>query len=124
MDKAKRRLVERGRRAQRVRRKIVGTKQRPRLCVRRSIDHIYAQIINDTDGVTIASAASLGKEFSEKTKDENLSKSDVSKIIGEIIAEKAKEKGVTSVIFDRKGYLYHGRIKALAEGARSKGLLF
>ncbi|MDR0308105.1 MAG: 50S ribosomal protein L18 [Chitinispirillales bacterium] len=125
MNSAKRRIVERSRRAARVRKTISGTAERPRLCVRRSINHIYAQIIDDVQGKTLAYAGSTGKEFSAKISGkEKLNKMEVSKIVGEILAEKAVGQGVKAVVFDRKGYLYHGRVKALAEGARSKGLVF
>lgn len=124
MNSAKRRVVERGRRAARVRKSISGTAERPRLCVRRSINHIYAQIIDDVSGKTLASAGSVGKEFTGKAGKEKLNKTDVSKMVGEILAEKAIGAGVKAVVFDRKGYLYHGRVKALAEGARGKGLEF
>lgn len=125
MNHSKIRILERKRRAARVRKKIEGTTQRPRLCVRRSVNHIYAQLVDDVTGVTIAQVASYGKTFSEKAgNDKKLSKTEISKLVGEVIAEKALEKGVSSVVFDRKGYLYHGRVKALAEAARSKGLVF
>jgi large subunit ribosomal protein L18 len=113
------------RRARRIRKKVAGTQQRPRLCVRRSLSHIYAQIIDDQSGRSLVQAGSTNKEIkakvAEKTK---ISKIDVSKLVGELIADKAKEKGVAKVVFDRKGYAYHGRVKALAEAARKKGLQF
>lgn len=125
MNSAKRRSIERARRAARVRKSIFGTAERPRLCVRRSINHIYAQLVDDVSGNTLAYAGSLGKDFAEKTAGKDgLTKTDVSRIVGEMIAEMAVKKGVTSIVFDRKGYLYHGRVKALAEAARSKGLVF
>ncbi len=124
MNRSKKRIIERARRAERVRKKIMGTSERPRMCVRRSLKHIYAQIIDDNSGKTIVQVGSRGKEFSQKTSGKELTKTDISKMVGEMLAEMAKEKGVTSVVFDRKGYLYHGRIKALAEAARSNGLVF
>jgi len=124
MNSAKRRSVERQRRAARVRKSISGTTERPRLSVRRSINHIYAQIVDDVQGKTIAFAGSTGKEFAQKVSGKELSKTDISKIVGEMVAEKAMEQGVKTVVFDRKGYLYHGRVKALAEAARGKGLVF
>ncbi|MDR3012390.1 MAG: 50S ribosomal protein L18 [Chitinispirillales bacterium] len=124
MSIAKRRSLERSRRAARVRKSISGTTERPRLCVRRSINHIYAQVVDDVLGRTIAQVGSVGKEFAAKTSGKTLNKTEVSKIIGEMIAEKAMEQGVKTVVFDRKGYLYHGRVKALAEAARGKGLVF
>ncbi len=125
MNSAKRRSLERARRAARVRKTISGTAERPRLCVRRSINHIYAQLIDDVSGTTVAYAGSLGKQFSDRVAGKSdLTKTDVSKVVGEMIAEMAVQKGVSAVVFDRKGYLYHGRVKALAEAARSKGLVF
>jgi len=124
MNRSKKRIIERARRAERVRKKIMGTSERPRMCVRRSLKHIYAQIIDDNSGKTIVQVGSRGKEFSQKTSGKELTKTDISKMVGEMLAEMAKEKGVTSVVFDRKGYIYHGRIKALAEAARSNGLVF
>ena len=124
MDSSKKRLMERKRRAQRVRCKIAGTTERPRLCIRRSLNHIYAQIVDDVTGISIVQVGSTGKEFTSKTAGKELCKSDISKMIGEMIAEKALEKGIKQVVFDRKGYLYPGRVKALAEAARGKGLAF
>jgi len=124
MNSAKRRSLERSRRAARVRKSITGTTERPRLCVRRSINHIYAQIVDDVQGKTIAFAGSTGKEFAQKISGKSLSKTNVSKVVGEMVAERAIEKGVKTVVFDRKGYLFHGRVKALAEAARGKGLVF
>jgi large subunit ribosomal protein L18 len=124
MNSSKRRSLERSRRAARVRKSISGTTERPRLCVRRSINHIYAQVVDDEQGKTIAFAGSTGKEFAQKVSGKALSKTEVSKVVGEMVAERAIEKGVKAVVFDRKGYLYHGRVKALAEAARGKGLVF
>ena len=124
MNSAKRRSLERSRRAARVRKSINGTTERPRLCVKRSINHIYAQVVDDVNGKTLASAGSVGKEFAQKVSGKSLNKTEISKVVGELVAEKAIEKGVKTVVFDRKGYLFHGRVKALAEAARSKGLVF
>jgi large subunit ribosomal protein L18 len=124
MNTAKRRSLERSRRAARVRKSISGTAERPRLCVRRSISHIYAQVVDDVQGKTVAQVGSAGKGFAQKVSGKSLSKTEEAKLIGEMIAELAIEKGVKAVVFDRKGYLYHGRVKALAEAARSKGLVF
>ncbi|MBN1981381.1 MAG: 50S ribosomal protein L18 [Chitinivibrionales bacterium] len=121
MDRAKQRVESRQKRALRLRKKLSGTLQKPRLSVFRSLKHISAQIIDDTKGVTLVYISSLGKEM---TADKPEKKTDTAKRVGEAIAEKAKEKGILKVVFDRKGYPYHGRIKALAEGARSKGLEF
>ena len=103
----------------RVRNKISGTAERPRLNVFRSAANIYAQIIDDVNGVTLVSASSLEKDFAcEGTK------SDAAKQVGLNVAERAKAKGIDTVVFDRGGYVYHGRVKALAEGAREGGLQF
>jgi large subunit ribosomal protein L18 len=100
----------------RIRRKIAGTAERPRLNVYRSMNHIYAQVIDDAAGVTIASASTIKSKTGGNVA--------AAKEIGKTIAERAKEKGVTKVVFDRGGYLYHGRIKALADAAREAGLEF
>ena len=100
----------------RIRKKIVGTAERPRLSVFRSNKQIYAQVINDMAGVTLAAASSLGFEKMNKTEQ--------AKKVGLLLAEKAKAAGVESVVFDRNGYLYHGRVQSLADGAREGGLNF
>ena len=110
---------QRLKRHKRVRGKIAGTPERPRLNVFRSETNIYAQIIDDTKGVTLVSASSLEKDF-----DGRGSNCEAAKKVGEAIAQRAKDKGITTVVFDRGGYLYHGRVKALAEGARGAGLEF
>jgi large subunit ribosomal protein L18 len=110
---------QRIKRHKRVRAKISGTPERPRLNVFRSAANIYAQIIDDVNGVTLVSASSLEKDFAcEGTK------SDAAKQVGINVAERAKAKGIDTVVFDRGGYVYHGRVKALAEGAREGGLQF
>ena len=106
-------------RHKRVRGKVSGTPERPRLNVFRSETNIYAQIIDDTKGITLVSASSLEKSF-----ECDGTKTDAAKKVGEIVAERAKAKGIDMVVFDRGGYLYHGRVKALAEGAREGGLQF
>jgi large subunit ribosomal protein L18 len=103
----------------RIRRKLSGTEARPRLAVFRSVAHIYAQVIDDVAGRTLVSASSVDKDG--KTKGGNVA---AAKAIGKLVAERAKEKGVKSVVFDRGGYQYHGRIKALADAAREAGLEF
>lgn len=108
------------RRKSRVRKKVRGTQLRPRLNVYRSNKHIYAQIVDDVSGTTIVAFSSNIKEFS----DIDAKKSDVAKKVGEKIGKLALEKGIDSVVFDRSGYIYHGRIKALADGAREAGLKF
>ena len=109
-------------RHKRVRRKITGTTQRPRLCVFRSANNIYAQIIDDTNRVTLAAASSLEAEV--KGAVDHTGNKEAARKVGELIAKKAVEKGITEVVFDRGGYLYHGRIQELAEGAREAGLKF
>jgi large subunit ribosomal protein L18 len=109
-------------RHRRVRAKVSGTPQRPRLCVFRSLRRIYAQVIDDVSGHTIAAASSLEAEItSPATK---ASKTEVSKLVGAVIAKRALEKGAKQVVFDRGGYKYHGRVKSLAEAAREGGLVF
>ncbi len=109
-------------RHRRVRTKVSGTPQRPRLCVFRSLRRIYAQVIDDATGHTIAAASSLEAEIaSPATK---ASKTEVSKLVGAAIAKRALEKGAKLVVFDRGGYKYHGRVKSLADAAREGGLVF
>ncbi|WP_291399978.1 50S ribosomal protein L18 [Daejeonella sp.] len=102
-----------------IRKRLTGSAERPRLSVYRSNKGIYAQIIDDNSGKTIVSASSLSKDFVA-----NGNKSDQSKAVGKAVAEKALAAGVNQVVFDRNGYLYHGRVKSLAEGAREAGLVF
>jgi|SRR5947209_143294 large subunit ribosomal protein L18 len=102
----------------RIRRKLSGTAERPRLAVHRSLNHIYAQVIDDKAGATVASASTMTLKI--KTG----GNVDAAKEVGKAVAERAKEKGITKVVFDRGGYLYHGRIKALADAAREAGLEF
>ena len=106
----------------RIRKKLLGTSQRPRLNVYRSLNHIYVQVIDDVDGKTIAQASTVeGRKKGQRSTGGNVASA---KEIGKRIAERAKEKGITKVVFDRGGYLYHGRIKALADAAREAGLQF
>ena len=109
-------------RHKRVRRKVFGTPQRPRLCVFRSSNNIYAQIIDDTNRVTLVAASSLDEAV--KGAVNHTGNKEAAKMVGEMVAKKAVEKGITEVVFDRGGYIYHGRIKELAEGARDAGLKF
>ena len=109
-------------RHKRVRRKVSGTTQRPRLCVFRSSNNIYAQIIDDTNRVTLVAASSL--EADVKGAVNHTGNKEEAKLVGQLVAKKAVEKGITEVVFDRGGYLYHGRIKELAEAAREAGLKF
>jgi large subunit ribosomal protein L18 len=115
-------IVGRDRRKLRIRRKISGTAERPRLSVFRSLSHIYAQVIDDVAGTTVAHSSTLAKDV--KPQAAEAKKSDAAKIVGKTIAAQLKAKGITKIVFDRNGYLYHGRIKALAEGAREGGLEF
>ena len=109
-------------RHKRVRRKVFGTPQRPRLCVFRSSNNIYAQIIDDANRVTLTAASSLDAEV--KGAVNHGGNKEAAKMIGEMIAKRAIEKGITEVVFDRGGYLYHGRVQVLAEAAREAGLKF
>lgn len=106
----------------RVRRKIGGTSERPRLSVYRSLNHVYAQVIDDNQGITLAAASSL--ESAVRDQNNGKSKVEVAGAVGELIGERAKEKGISRVVFDRGGYRYHGRVKALADAARKGGLVF
>ena len=119
---SKKTLKIRAKREKRTRAKLTGTPERPRLCVFRSDKHIYVQAINDTQASTLATASTLCKELAKKIKDKK--KVDVAKEVGKLIAERLKAKGIEKVVFDRGRFLYHGRIKALAEAARESGLKF
>jgi len=117
--------VTRGRVHSRIRKKIIGTAERPRLNVYRSVSHIYVQVIDDTKGATLVSATSIEKGKGVKGEKRPTGGNVASaKEIGKLIAERAKDKGIKKVVFDRGGYLYHGRIKALADAARAAGLEF
>jgi len=109
-------------RHKRVRRKISGSTERPRLAVFRSLQHVYVQVIDDSKGETIVAASSLEPAILGQR--EGKRKSQVSVLVGELIAERAKEKGINTVVFDRGGYKFHGRTKALADAARKGGLVF
>jgi large subunit ribosomal protein L18 len=122
MKKTKTPTAARARRHRRVRRRVVGTLHRPRLAVFRSLNHIYAQVIDDSRGETIVAASDLEADIRGKRDGKN--KSAVAGLVGEALARRAKEKGVDAVIFDRGGFKYHGRLKALAEAARKGGLSF
>ncbi len=106
----------------RSRNKLVGTTERPRLNVFRSASHMYAQIVDDTKGITLVSASTLDKELKETIS--NGGNKDSAKAVGTLIAKRAKEAGITKVVFDRGGYIYHGRVSELANGAREAGLDF
>ncbi|MFQ5925117.1 MAG: 50S ribosomal protein L18 [Dehalococcoidia bacterium] len=112
----------RERRHARLRRRVSGISSRPRLCVFRSLNHIYAQVIDDSLGHTISSASTLERRI--RSEGDGKRKVEVAKLVGALVAERAMKKGITKVVFDRGGYKYHGRVKALAEAAREVGLLF
>jgi large subunit ribosomal protein L18 len=120
MDTARAKREARLRRHRRVRRRVLGTTERPRLAVFRSNRHIYVQIIDDTTGRTLASAGSLGLSGDDKTDD----KTKEAKRVGAEVARRARQAGISAVVFDRGGYQYHGRVQALAEAAREGGLDF
>lgn len=111
----------RERRKIRVRKKIFGTAMKPRLSVFRSTKHIYAQLIDDEKGVTLVAASTVDKEIREKLEGK---KNERAKVVGEALAARAKNKDLANIVFDRNGYRYHGRVKAVAEGAREGGLNF
>ena len=114
------RQESRVRRHLRVRKKVSGTAERPRLCVYRSEKNIYAQVVDDVAKNTLVSASSIDKDFEQKLG----SNKEAARLVGALIAKKAIEKGITEVVFDRGGYIYHGRVQELAEGAREAGLVF
>ena len=114
-------LERRSRIKLRIRKVVYGTKDKPRLTVYRSNKQIYVQLIDDAEGKTLLSVSSKTKEIAEKA---GITKTEQAKLVGKLAAEKSKESGITTVVFDRNGYLYHGRIKALAEAAREGGLKF
>jgi len=116
------RARERARIHKRIRHKISGSEKRPRLCIFRSLHHIYAQIVDDGKGGTLAAASTTEKDIRGKLK--GTSSVAAAKSVGKTIAERAKAKGIELVVFDRGGYLYHGRVKALADAARENGLKF
>ncbi len=122
MDKARRRRLARQRRHARVRRRVQGTAEQPRLCVFRSLNHIYAQIIDDTQGHTLVAASTLDSEVRAALNSKD--KTAQAEVVGKTLAERASAAGISKVVFDRGGYLYHGRVKALAKAAREGGLTF
>jgi large subunit ribosomal protein L18 len=122
MDKAKEKRLARQRRHQRVRRQMKGTAERPRLCVFRSLKHIESQIIDDTQGHTLVAASTREPSVREQLGDKD--KTAQAAVVGQVLAERATAAGIKSVVFDRGGYLYHGRVKSLAEAARKGGLEF
>jgi large subunit ribosomal protein L18 len=122
MEKTVYRETARRQRHRRVRKRVVGSSQRPRFNVFRSLKHIYAQLIDDTRGHTLAAASTLDPELRDKVK--GLTKTEQAKLVGGLLAKRALERGVKKVAFDRGGYKYHGRVKSLAEAAREGGLEF
>jgi len=120
--KGRRKYTARRRRHKRIRAKISGSAERPRLSIFRSLTNIYAQVIDDLAGVTLASASTIDNEIAAQV--EGKSKTDAARIVGKVVAERAKNAGITTVVLDRGGYQYHGRVAALAEGAREAGLEF
>ncbi len=118
----KKKNLARFRRKKSIRSKIVGTAQRPRLSVFRSNLHIYAQVVDDTQGQTLAAASSLEKSVQASPDIKN--KKSAANLVGKLVAERALEKGVKQIVFDRNGFLYHGRVKAVSDGARETGLVF
>ncbi|MBN1317849.1 MAG: 50S ribosomal protein L18 [Anaerolineales bacterium] len=122
MEKSQKKRLARQRRHMRVRKKISGTMERPRLNVYRSLSHIYCQVIDDIAGHTLVAASTNDKQIRPMV--EGKEKTEQARIVGEVLGRRALEKGITSVVFDRGGWLYHGRIKAMAEGARKVGLKF
>ena len=118
---AKTKRESRGRRKLRIRKKVEGTTERPRLTVFRSARHIYAQVIDDTTGATLTSASTMSKDLKGSLEG---NKSAAAQAVGALVAEQCKSKNISQVVFDRNGYLYHGRVKALADAARKAGLDF
>ncbi|MEA3375474.1 MAG: 50S ribosomal protein L18 [Chloroflexota bacterium] len=116
------REAARRRRHRRIRKNVFGTQERPRLNVFRSLRHIYAQVIDDLEGETLLSASTIDPEVRSQL--DGLSKTEQARVVGEVVAERALDEGIETVVFDRGGYKYHGRVKALAEAAREKGLRF
>ena len=109
-------------RKKRIRKKVVGTEIRPRLCVFRSAKHIYAQVVDDTKGQTLAAASTLEKAVKDSSEAQN--KMSAATLVGKLLAERALGKGVKQIVFDRNGFRYHGRVKAVSDGARETGLKF
>ena len=122
MGNTSQRLVSRLKRKKRIRKNIFGNQDRPRMSVFRSTKHIYAQIIDDTKGITLVSASTLDKEYLENKVEGK--KVDIAKAVGNLIGKRALDKGIKQVVFDRNGFLYHGRVKSLSDGAREAGLNF
>ena len=125
MKKDKAKIIQRKKRHRRIKKKVRGSKLRPRLVVNRSLKHIYAQVVDDDIGKTLVSFSSRAKEVREYSKEKDIStKTEKSRIVGLLIAKKCIDANIKGVVFDRAGYKYHGRIKSLADGAREGGLKF
>jgi len=122
LDKLHKKVESRMRRKKRIRKKMSGTTERPRLTVYRSNDHIYVQVVNDTERKTLLGASTLTPAIREEVS--KLGKMDSAKRVGKLVAQLCKDKNIEMVVFDRNGYMYHGRVKALAEAAREAGLIF
>lgn len=122
MDANKKKYAARAKRHYRLRANVQGTAERPRLNIYRSLTNIYAQVIDDNAGHTLVSASTLDKDV--KAQIEGKTKTDAAKIVGQIVGERAKTAGIEKVVFDRGGYKYHGRVAAVADGAREAGLEF
>lgn len=110
------------RRKGRIRKRVRGTPERPRLSVYKSNRHVFVQVVDDLNGLTLAAASTLSKEIREELKGKK--KAEACRLVGGLLARKCREKGIRTIVFDRNGFLYHGRIKAVAEGARGNGLAF
>ncbi len=121
-DIAKKRVSARLARHARIRKKVSGSTERPRLCVRRTVKNIVAQVVDDQTGASIVQLTTNGKSFQEKYG--SLSKTEQSHKLGEMVAEALKAKGITNLVFDRGGYIFHGRVKAVADGAKAAGMEF
>jgi large subunit ribosomal protein L18 len=123
MSVANPKAAARMRRKRSIRKRIVGTSERPRLSIFRSNKHMYAQVIDDSTGRTLAAASTLSPELSGKGEEDD-KKSDLAKAVGKLIADKCRAQDISSVVFDRNGFIYHGRVRAVADGAREGGLEF
>jgi large subunit ribosomal protein L18 len=126
MEKVISRNEARLKRKKRIRKKIFGTPDKPRVCVYKSIRYLYAQAIDDINGRTLASASTLEKVFREKfgNNSYNIKNLKAARLLGNILGERLKEKGIERIVFDRSGYPYHGRVKEIADGIREKGIIF
>lgn len=122
MAENNKKLASRLRRKRSIRKRIIGTAERPRLSVYRSSIHMYAQVIDDDSGTTLAAASTLSPEIREKR--EGKKKSEMAALVGQLLAQRCQAQNITRVVFDRNGFIYHGRVKAVAEGAREAGLQF